>query len=151
MTKLPIALAAAALALGLSSSAEAAMSVHLSGAPSLVHKAGCWDEDCEEYLEALQEAREEAREAAAEAAEEYAEEAEEAAEEGYRPRRARRHHTRRARPAVTERAPKPQPVKAATPKASVKKRAVAVNTSPTTASCKQYSPATGMVLSVPCE
>jgi len=147
MTKLPIALAAAALALGLSSTAEAAMSVRLSGVPSLVHKAGCWDEDCEEYLEALQEAREEAREGAAEAAEEYAEEAEEAAEEGYRPRRVRR-HTRRARPAAVESAPKPQPVKAVTPKASVKKSDVAVNTS---AGCKQYSPATGMILSVPCE
>ncbi len=147
MKSLPLSLAAGALALGLATSADAAMRVPVPGAPSLVQKAGCYDDDCEYYVEALEEAREEAHEAAAYAAEEYAEQAE---EYGYsRPRSSRR----QAMPSL--RADKPDaPAKPAksvedkSPKTSAKKKDVAVNT---TATCKQYSPATGMLLSVPCE
>ena len=146
MTSLPLTLAAAALALGLASTAQAAMSPRLTGAPSLVVKAGCYDE-CEYYLEALQEAREEAREAAQEAAEYAAEEAE---EYGYRPRPMRRRQ-RVAKPARIERPAAKTVSKAsedAPATASGSKKAVAVNAP---ATCRQYSPATGMILSVPCE
>jgi len=145
MKSLPLSLAAGALALGLAASAQAAMIVPHPGVSSVVEKAGCYDE-CEYYLEALQEAREEAREAAAEAAEYAAEEAE---EYGYRPRRASRRQAH-----TVQRAKKPA-VKAASSKSveeqpletSGKKKDVAVNTG----TCRQYSPATGMLLSVACE
>jgi hypothetical protein len=147
MKSLPLSLAVGALALGLASSAQAAMIVPLPGTSTIVEKAGCYDE-CEYYLEAMQEAREEAREAAHEAAEYAAEEAE---EYGYRPRRASRRQ-RMAKPAQVE---KPSALKnvakasdeAAPAKASGAKKDVAVNTG----TCKQYSPATGMLLSVACE
>ena len=147
MKSLPLSLATAALALGLASTAQAGMSLRLGAAPSLVEKAGCYDE-CEYYLEAIQEAREEAQEAREEAREEAAEYAEEAEEYGYRPRRAPR---RQAMPSArvekaAKSAAKSSEVEApATP--SAKKKDVAVNAG----TCKQYSPATGMILSVPCE
>ncbi|HEY7669442.1 MAG TPA: hypothetical protein VH852_02285 [Hyphomicrobium sp.] len=149
-----ITLAAALLAAGLASTAEAAMSVRAAGAASIVHKA-CYE--CEDYLEAVYEAREEAREAAAERAEERAEEAE---EYGYsRPSAGRRQRVMptarlekpapvasQAKPAKDESA-KAEPAKTEAAKTSAKSD-VAVN-APT--NCKQYSPATGLLLSVPCE
>jgi hypothetical protein len=148
MKTLTLASAAAALALGLAATAQAAPSLRLSGVPSLVQKAGCYDE-CEEYMEAVEEAREEAYEAAAEAAEE-------AAEYGYNPRRSRRQARAQEReseqPHMVE---KPTADKNAGKSAKEEpaavapaKKAVAVNTQ---TNCKQYSPATGMLLSVPCE
>ncbi len=155
MKTLTTILAAAALALGLASTAEAGLSVRLpstpSLAPSLVHKAGCYD-DCEEYLEAAQEAREEVQEQAAE----YAEEAE---EYGYRPHRGRRHartepSARYEKPAAAERTPKSK-IAEESPKASDKasessegKSKVAANAKGT---CKQYFPSIGQSLSVACE
>jgi hypothetical protein len=151
MKSLPLSLAVGALALGLASSAQAAMSVHRPHTPSLVEKAGCYDE-CEYYMEAAEEAREEAHEAAAYAAEEYAEQAEEAAEYGYSRRSSGRRRGRTASPTIAETpaaAKKPSKSveeKSTTP--SAKKKDVAVNAS---GNCKQYSPATGIILSVPCE
>ena len=142
MNTLPIAFAAAALAVGLATTAQAAPPLHLPDAPSLVQKAGCYDA-CEEFMEAVEEAREEAFEAAAE----YAEEAE---EYGYRPRRphrrARAQHRAEGK-AAAETAPKAKSGKEASPKTSAKSRDVAVNAAD---GCKQYFPATGMTLSVPC-
>jgi hypothetical protein len=134
---------AAALAVGLAATAEAAPRSRLPGMPSLVEKAGCYDE-CEEYMEAVQEAREEASEAA-----EYA--AEEAAEYGYsqhRPRRQARAEPREEAPPPKADKPADKSAKDESPKVSPAKKAVAANTQ---TNCKQYSPATGMLLSVPCE
>ena len=147
MKSLPLSLAAGALALGLATSAQAAMRVPAPNAPSLVQKAGCYDDDCEYYLEALEEAHEAAQETAEEAAEYAAEQAE---EYGYRPRRASR---RRAMPSIqadkSDAPAKPsKSVEEQPAKTSAKTKDVAVNTKTT---CKQYSPATGMLLSVPCE
>ena len=119
------------------------MSVRAPSAPSLVTKAGCYDE-CEYYLEAIQEAREEAREAAQEAAEYAAEEAE---YYGYQPRRARR-RSRVAKPVKIDKPATKTVAKVAEDEpASASAKDVAVNSG----TCKQYSPATGMILSVPCE
>jgi phosphoglycerate dehydrogenase-like enzyme len=137
-------LAAALLALGAASSAQANPAFYLSGLSPLAQKVGCWDA-CEALLEAVEEAREDAREAAEDAAEEYAEELE---AYGYNPRRAHR------QPRALEHAPKLKRLEATGAKASDNapaaktKKDVAVNTP---ATCKQYSPATGMLLSLPCE
>jgi hypothetical protein len=152
--------AAALLALGAVSTAHANPVFHLSGLSPLVHKVGCWDE-CEEFLEAVEEAREEAvearaaaREAAEEAAAEYAEERE---SYGYRPQRSGRQARAMEQPDPTPKAkgakdstPKSSDGKASDnkPKAPLKTKDVAANGLTT---CKQYSPATGMLLSVPCE
>lgn len=134
--------------------AGAGFTLPAHNAQPLIAKVGCWDE-CEDYYEAIEEAREEA-------AEEAAAYAEEAMEEGYSPRR----KTRRARRAPREDAaprlravstrpqgsPEPAPTeegeKKAEPASSAGKRAVAVNAD---GHCKQYFPAVGMTLSVPCE
>jgi hypothetical protein len=122
------------------------MSVRVAGAATVVHKAGCYDE-CEYYYEALQEAREEAREAAEESAAYAAEEAE---EYGHRPRSSRR-QARIAPPAnvaATTKAAAKSSKEEAPAKAAGPVKDVAVNAP---AGCKQYFPATGITLSVPCE
>jgi len=149
MNTLPIALAAAALAVGLASTAQAAPTLPLPSPPSLMQKAGCYDE-CEEFMEAVEEAREEAYEAAAEAAVEAAEEAE---EYGYRPRRASRRDRALPPARMVEKpavgtAPTSRSGKEASPTTSAKTTDIAVNVS---GGCKQYFPATGITLSVPCE
>jgi hypothetical protein len=152
MKTVPMLAAAALIAAGLTSTAQANPAFYLSGLSPLVQKVGCWDE-CEEFLEAVEEAREEAsearaeaREAAEDATEEYAEELE---EYGYRPRRTHRQAHAQARTMQKPEAETaPESKSAKENKAPAKTKNVAVNAP---ATCKQYSPATGMLLSVPCE
>jgi hypothetical protein len=143
MNKSLIALIAAAAAVAAAPMAEAGFNVRLPGAPSLVTKASC-DEDCAEYLEDMAEAREEVVEGAAEAAEE-------AAEYGYRPQRQQRsvRAERQTAKAAASEDDKDSPHKSSSSsdtKSSGGKSKVAVN-----GACKQYFPALGMALSVPCE
>jgi len=132
MKKLLIAFAALALAGGLAP-AQAGSDLHLGGAPAVVHKADC-DEYCAAFLEALK--------AADKAAAEYAEEMQ---EHGNRPpAQLPSYQPHRVKPAATS-APKQETANAVSPAGAAD---VASNAA---GRCQQYFPATGMLLSVPCE
>lgn len=145
MNKLLIAFAAAALAFATAPTAQAGFNLRLGGASSLVHTAGC-DEDCAEYLEERAEERDYQREEAAEHAE----------DEGYGLRRRGMARQRQVMPAGREspgRAAKSSSKSGddedvAEPKKTDSEKAVAAAPP---GGCRQYFPAVGMTLSVPCE